>query len=947
MNATSTPSLHVHDLRCEYLVNPLGLEVASPRLSWQLVADQRSALQSAYQIHLTGGQGDLSWDTGKVLSAQSLHIPYSGPELRSRERYTWQVRVWDGADRSSAWSESAWWEMGLLHLADWQARWIEPDWDEDPAAFNPSPYLRTTFMLRERPVAGRIYVTAHGLYEASINGQRVGDAYFTPGYTSYHHRLQYQAYDISGSLQSGENAIGVILGDGWYRGSLGAVSVRNYYGQRLGLLLQLEVSYADGSKQVVVSDEQWQATTGPILQSDLKEGEIYDARLEMPGWDRPGFDASNWSGVRLVDESLENLVTTPEPRVRCKERFVPVEILTTPAGETVVDMGQNFSGVVQIRVSGPTGTTIRLQHSETLDKDGNFTLAYLGAEPLFPAPSQAVSYILKGGGEEVYTPHFTVHGFRYVKVEGFPGTPARENFTGIALYSDLPETGAFTCSDPRINQLQQNILWSQKSNFLEIPTDCPTRERSGWTGDAQIYAPTGSFLMQTAGFFAKWLKDLAAEQEPGGKVPLMIPSPDLNEENRMKQLELLKKLVPELNRDPIEFLKGAAGWGDAAVMLPWTLYQVYDDQRILEEQYTSMKAWVEYQRQQAQDKYKPEGYTAPRYREREPLEYESYLWDTNYHWGEWLEPNDPVLMLLFGEQTPEVQQIISAPHIATAYFAHSTHLLAETARVLSKEADAREYSALAAKIKHAFITEFVKDDGHITPEKQASYVRALAFDLVPEQLRPAVTQRLVELVQEAGTHLGTGFLSTPYLCSVLAQNDHLDLAYALLTQDTRPSWLYAITKGATTIWEFWDGIDEEGNLRGSLNHYSYGAIGNWLYQAVAGLVPGKPGYRHIRFQPQPGGGLTFASATYQSLYGEIATGWQIDGERFHLTVTVPANTTATVVIPARLGTQVTEGGVALEFAAGIDGVRREQKGTSIEIGSGTYMFTTIPVAELS
>jgi len=728
-------------------------------------------------------------------------------------------------------------------------------------------------------------------------------------------------------LQIGENAIGVVLGDGWYRGGIGVYSHRNVYGERLGLLLQLHVLYADGSEQIVCSDQRWKASTGPIVKSDLKAGEIYDARLEMPDWNRAKFDASNWQGVRIAHYGLENLVATIGPPVRRKEHIVPVQVLRTPAGETVIDMGQNFSGIVQLKVRGPAGTTIRLCHGEALDKHGNFTMEHLALGSALPPPAQEVYYTLKGDGEEVYTPSFTTHGFRYVKVEGFPGIPTRENFAGIALYSDLPETGAFHCSEPLLNQLQHNILWSQKSNFLEIPTDCPTRERAGWTGDAQIFVATGSFLMQTAGFFSKWLKDLAAEQEANGMVGNVVPSSEMGRQPEKWNLILL--------------LNGAAGWGDAAVIVPWTLYQCFGDQQILEQQYTSMKAWVEYERQQAQNKYAPRGYTAPRYLEREPLTHERYLWDTNYHWGEWLEPNDPVPGLLSSDWTAETRQILSAPHIATAYFACSARLLAQAAQVLGKEEDVREYSALHQQIKAAYMAEFVEDNGRLRPDRQSSYVRALAFDLLPEQLRAPAMQRLIELIREAGTHLGTGFLSTPYLCPVLGGNEQLNLAYALLMQDTPPSWLYAVKKGATTIWESWDGIDEEGNPHHSLNHYAYGAIGNWLYQAVAGIAPGAPGYRHTLFQPQPAAGLTFASATYQSLYGTIATSWQIDGERFQLTVTVPANTTATVIIPARLGRQITEGGVTLESAEGIHGVRREQKATAIEISSGMYTFTAI------
>lgn len=929
MHEISTSSLRMQNLLCEYQRNPLGIESQEPRLSWQLASEQRGAAQFAYQVQVNDHQGEL-WDSGKVLSAQSLHIPYRGPALRSRQRCTWRVRVWDDQDRPSAWSEPGWWEMGLLQAADWQARWIEPAWEEDPAVFNPSPYLRASFTLHPRRVSAHLYVTAHGLYEAFLNGRRVGDAYFTPGYSSYHHNLYYQIYDVSDLLQDSENVAGVILGDGWYRGSLGVASQRNTYGQRLGLLWQLVVSYADGSEQIAASDERWRATTGPLLSSDLKAGEVYDARLEMPGWDQPGFDDSHWQGVRIAAYSLENLVATSVPPVRRKERFVPVAILATPAGETVVDMGQNFSGVVQLRINGPAGTTVRLQHGEALDKDGNFTMDHLAIEPMFPAPPQIVSYTLRGGGEEVYTPSFTVHGFRYVKVEGFPGRPTPENFTGIALYSDLPLTGTFTCSDPRLNQLQHNILWSQKSNFLEVPTDCPTRERAGWTGDAQIYAPTGSFLMQTSEFFRKWLRDLAAEQAPGGKVPLIIPS-----------VEGMESSLPRL----VTLLDGSTGWGDAAVIIPWTLYQVYGDQRILEEQYASMKAWVNYQRRQARDKYQPQGYTAPRYREREPLEHERYLWDTSYHWGEWLEPGDPVPGLLSGELTPEVAQILSAPHIATAYFAYSARLLAEAAHILGNEEDVREYRALFEKVRQAFITEFVEEDGRVRPEKQSSYVRALAFDLLPEHLRPAATRRLVELIQEAGTHLGIGFLSTPYLCPVLGDNGHLDLAYALLLRDTPPSWLYAVKKGATTIWEAWDGIDEEGNPHHSLNHYSYGAIGNWLYQVVAGLAPGAPAYKHVLFHPRPGGGLTGASATYQALSGTISCSWQLTGgsdtPTFTVTVTLPANTTATVCIPAYLGNQVTEQGRPLAGIEGVVSARQEQNAMCIEVGSGTYTFTAV------
>jgi alpha-L-rhamnosidase len=520
MNSRSTGPFLVQDLRCEYWDNPLGIDIVQPCLSWKLTSAQRGVVQSAYQIQVTD-TNDVLWETGKVLSDQSIHVPYGGSALRSGQRCTWRVRAWDGHEQPSAWSEPAWWEMGLLHPSDWQAHWIEPGWQEDPNAQQPYPYLRTTFSVDGPISSARAYITSHGLYELFLNGQRVGDAYFTPGYTSYNRRLQYQTYDITALLQEDENAIGVILGDGWYRGKLGALSQRNTYGECLALLVQLHIRYVNGHEQLVLSDEGWKANTGPIINSDLKDGEVYDAHLEMPGWNKPGFDASQWKGVSVTPYRKDPLVATNGPLVRAHEEITPIALLRTPNGETVVDMGQNFAGVVRFSVQGPAGTTIRLQHGETLDAHGNFSTAHLQV----PQRWQEVRYTLKGDAEEVYTPHFTFQGFRYVKVEGFPGTPRVEQFTGLALYSDLPETGTFECSDPLINRLQQNILWSQKSNFLEIPTDCPTRERTSWTGDIQVFARTGSFLMQTAGFLSKWLQDLAAEQMADGQVANIVPSP--------------------------------------------------------------------------------------------------------------------------------------------------------------------------------------------------------------------------------------------------------------------------------------------------------------------------------------------------------------------------------------------------------------------------------------
>ena len=911
-------------LRCEYHVNPLGIDVLTPRLSWQLSASGRGVAQTACQIQvaaspagLEGGR-DLLWDTGKVATAESLHHTYRGPALRSGQRCFWRVRVWDQDGQPTPWSEAAWWEMGLLSAGDWRARWIEPPWDEDPQVMQPCPYLRTAFTLRGPVAAARAYVTSHGLYEMTLNGLPVTEDIFTPGFTAYHKRLQYQTYDVAALLRPGENALGVILGDGWWRGKVGVFSVRNAYGARLALLLQLRILYEDGSEQWVTTGEGWRATTGPILRSDLKDGEVYDARREMPGWDAPGFDDSDWQAVRIADYGVQNLVAPAGVPVRRHEEFRPVRIIHTPAGETVVDMGQNFAGRVRLRVRGPAGTTIILQHGETLDKAGNFTMKNLEFGQS-GAPQQKVTYTLKGEGEEVYEPRFTFHGFRYVRVEGFPGEPGPDNFTGIAIYSDMVRTGDFDCSDPLINQLQSNIVWSQKSNFLDIPTDCPQRERAGWTGDAQIFARTGSFIMDTAAFFTKWLQDLAVEQHPDGMVTNLVPDAFAKAGGFAARLE------------------GSSGWGDAALIVPWTMYLCFADRRILERQYPSMKAWVDYEARQAAHvhwvrRLEPSYWLSAGRRARQ-----RYIWDTKYQWGEWLEPGTNWLTQGLGMFW---RMAFGDPPVATAYLAFSSGLLARIARLLNMEEDARRYQTLHEQVKAAWVAEFVAADGRIRPDKQASYVRALAFDLLPEALRPLAARRLVELVRRNGNHLGTGFLTTTYLCHVLSRYGYLDVAYDLLNQKTIPSWLYPITKGATSIWESWDGIKPDGSVFASLNHYSYGAVGSWLYQVVAGieLDPEAPGYQHLYIQPQPGGGLSRAGATYESVYGRIASVWERAGGRMRLEVTIPPNTRATVRLPGAQAGQVTESGLPVAGAAGIADVRQQEGATVLEAGSGQYRF---------
>lgn len=920
----------VGHLLTEFLENPLGIDVPRPRLSWQIASQRRGVLQSAYQVQAAPSLADLQagallWDSGKVLSARTQGTPYAGPPLGSRQRLYWRVRAWDQEGHPSVYGEPACWEMGLLQEADWTAEWIETDWEEDAHAFKPSPYYRGSFTLDAPVKTARLYITSHGLYEAWLNDTRVGDQVFTPGYTPYDKMLQYQVYDVAGLLRPGENVLGAILGDGWYRGKVYVSNNRNTYGTRLALLAQLVVVTTEGNTLTFGTGPNWQATTGPILKSDMKDGEIYDARLELEGWGRPG-SAASWKGVRLVQHAKDILVASMGAPVRRKETFQP-SLIRTPKGEQVLDFGQNLAGVVHFKVSGPRGTTVQLLHGEALDRDGNFTqdnLSNFKHNDPAKNPFQMVRYTLKGAGVEEYEPHFSIHGFRYVKVEGWPGQINPADFYSVAIYSDMPVSGSFECSDALINQLHHNVMWSMKSNFLDLPTDCPQRERAGWTGDAQIFAPSAAFLMDTRAFFGKWLKELIIEQRADGMMGNFVPNPF-----RLAKSGGYGGILAKMD--------GSSGWGDVAVLAPWYLYQAYGDLGMLEAQYESMKAWIGYVQRRASRTNWLKIFDLDFLRDRQRRARRHLIWDTDYQWGEWLEPGE-------GLDTNMVTGVlkrflVGAPVVATAYFAYSTRILAQAAEVLGKIEDAQKYSALAQAIKTAYISEFIGEDGRIEPDRQASYVRVLAFDLAPESLKPAIFGHLVRLVEASGCHIGTGFLSTVFLCEVLAQYGRLDLAYAILNQKTIPSWLYEVTKGATTIWETWEGVKPDGTPSASLNHYSPGAVVNFLHRVVAGINAAEPGYKGITIHPQPGGGLTYARASYASVHGRIACEWQQEARRMEMRVTIPANTRASVTLPGAALEKVMEGSASVAGAPGVAQVIQVGEDVQVEVASGVYLFS--------
>jgi alpha-L-rhamnosidase len=902
----TTATIRPVRLRCEYRTDPLSIDNMPPRLSWALEAEGRGRTQSAYRILVAGNEEDLEaeenllWDSGRVESGRSVGVTYGGEALRSGSRCVWKVRVWDGTDNPSPFGGPAVFEMGLLEHSDWEGAWISlgegPSQDLDPPSgdeyddlgngLDPSPYLRKEFRL-ERPVRrARLYATARGVYELYVNGERVGRDVLAPGWTDYRKRIQYQAYDVTGLLAEGRNVLGAILGDGWYAGFVGFDPKHRgaHYGSRAHLLAQLEVEYEDGTTQTVVSDGSWKSSTGPILYSDLLVGESYDARREMSGWNEPGFDDSTWypAGVEEVEKTL--LLAQPDEGVRVTEEVAAKAVTEPERGVHVFDMGQNIVGWVRLKVQGEAGTEVTLRHAEALNPDGTIYTTNLR----FARATDR--YVLRGGGEEAYEPRFTFHGFRYVEVTGYPGEPPLEAITGRVVHSATPPAGSFECSSPMVNRLQSNIVWGQRDNFLSIPTDCPQRdERLGWMGDAQIFVRTASFNMDIAAFFEKWMVDVEDAQSSEGAFPDVAP------------------LFGE--RSEAFLSRGAPAWGDAGVIVPWTIYKTYDDMRIVERHYDAMGRWMEYLRDANPDLLR-----------RNKM-------GNNY--GDWLSPK--------GAHTPK-------DLLATAYWAYDARLMAEMARVVGRPEDAKRYEDLFEGIKGAFNEAYVAPDGRIKGDTQTCYVVALHMDLLPEELRPAAADHLVAAIEREDWHLSTGFVGVGYLCLVLTETGHSDVAYRLLNNETYPSWGYTIKSGATTIWERWDGWTEENGFQSpnmnSFNHYSLGSVGEWLYRYVAGLDmdPQTAGYGHIVIRPRPGGGLTHARGEYDSVRGRIVSAWSIEGEQFNLGVVIPANTTATVYVPVEGGTGISEGGKPVEQAEGVTVLSLGEGEAVLSVGSGSYEF---------
>jgi alpha-L-rhamnosidase len=839
MSQVSIPRIQIEHLR-----ENLGIGTQQPRLSWQIETTAKDWQQASYEIECISADGQLRGRTDPVESSQSVLADWPFEPLQSREQVSLRVRVWGTDGSESDWSEPIHVEVGLLHPNDWSARFVSPDWEEDTSKSNPAPYLRREFDLRAGIKSARLYITALGVYEAQLNGEVVDDHVLAPGWTVYDQRLRYQTFDVTEMLNEGRNAIGALLGDGWFRGRFGfGGGRRNIYGEKLALLAQLEVQYEDGSSEHIVTDENWRAATGPILMNSIYDGETYDARLEHPSWSLPGFDESKWSGVRYAEWDMESLVAPLGPPVRRTDKAKPVSISQSPSGKTLVDFGQNLVGRVVIRVQGSPGQTVTLRHAEVLEN------GELGTRPLRMAEATD-RYTLRGGGTEIWEPRFTFHGFRYAEVSGWPGELQLDDLEAVVLHSDMERTGWFECSDPLLNRLHENVVWGMRGNFLDVPTDCPQRdERLGWTGDLQVFSPTGAFLYDASGFLQSWLVDLAIEQrKAGGVVPQVIPM-------------IIGRAM------------GGAAWADAATVVPWVLYQRFGDVGILADQFESMRDWVDHVASVAG---------------------ENHLWDTGFQYGDWLDPTAP-------PDNPGQARTDKAI-VASAYFVQSAKLVAQAAEVLGRKDDQQKYLALAAEACEAFVREYVTPSGRLVSDAETAYALALVFDLLPTpEQRQRAGERLAELVRDSGYHIRTGFVGTPVICDALCSTGHHAAAYRLLMQRECPSWLYPITMGATTIWERWDSMLPDGSINPgemtSFNHYALGAVADWMHRTIGGLAPAKPGYRQMEIRPRPGGGLTHSQTRHLTPYGMAECVWKIEAEKFALDVVIPPNTTALVTLP--------------------------------------------------
>ena len=821
----------IRDFLAEYQVNPIGIDRA-PRFSWKLESEKQNILQKAYQIQVCS-DGKAAWDSGYVEEDTSILVPYKGETLKPFTKYRVLLTVWDNTG-DMAQSDISF-ETGILQEA-WQAAWITHTLSSEETA---CPVFTRRFTLEKKVLKARLYTTACGVYEAQLNGNKIGNDFLTPGWTSYHNRLQYQTYDVTEMLAD-TNELRITVGNGWYKSELGFDARPNIYGDRTALLSMLRVEYEDGTIRALGTDESWDVETGAIRYAEIYHGETQDLTKENAKQGKAVlFDAAGKAG-RVSAQEVQP--------IRVTKRFEPVEKIITPNGEVVFDFGQNLTGLVEVKLHALVGDALVIRHAETLDKEGNFYTENLRIARCTD------TYIYEPEMEgSIRMPHFTFHGFRYICVEGAGKDIPASHFTACAIHTDMPRTGYFRTDNKLVNQLQSNIEWGQRDNFLDVPTDCPQRdERLGWTGDAQVFCGTASYNFNTALFFRKWLRDMAVESNAKWGVPHVVPN-ILGDQD------------------------GAAAWSDAATIIPWKTYQVFGDLEALREEYPLMKTWVEFMHSHTS---------------------ENGLWDTGFQYGDWL-----ALDIESGstDRTGGTDKYL----VANAYYAYSTRILRDAAKELGFTEDAEKYDRLLDEIIDAINLEYVTATGRLVSETQTACVVMLYFGLAKPAFRERIRKTLETNINAHHGHLTTGFVGTPYLCHCLTENGLHDLANQIFLKEDFPSWFYAVKKDATTIWERWNSIDENGDFdqsgMNSLNHYAYGSIGSWLYEKVAGIRPAAPGYKKIRIQPTLTKGMTEVEASYESVYGTIKSAVSCKDGTITVDVTIPANTTAVICLPEKQG----------------------------------------------
>ncbi|MGQ4876054.1 MAG: family 78 glycoside hydrolase catalytic domain [Promethearchaeia archaeon] len=914
-----TSNIKISNLRCEYLINPLGIDVKKPRLSWILESNTRNQYQSAYQIIIASksellneNKGDL-WDSGKVKSNDTNQIEYNGKELKSRMFCYWKVRVWDKNDEPSDWSNSAFWSMGLLEKSDWKSKWIGVPPRKRPGLikrrmkkkYYPSPYLRKEFSINKKIKRAILYTSALGEYEFRINGKRVDNRFFAPEWTDYYKKVQYQTYDVTNFLKEGKNAIGAILGDGWFAGDLGPGLVINhsYYGVNLRLIAQLEIEFEDGSSEIIISDDSWKySDNGPIRESDHFLGETYDISKEFYGWDSPDFNDKDWKGVYVedYDDKKPKLVAQMNEPIRIIKEIVPISVSEPKKGVFVFDLGQNIAGFCRIKLNPKnceSNSIIILKHGEILNKDGT-----VFRKNLRRAKARDKYIIGSLHEEREFQPHFTYHGFRYVEIIGLKDgyKPTLDMITGCVVSSSCKIAGSFECSDNSLNKLWNCILWTQIDNLISVPTDCPQRnERMGWMGDAQIFCQTSILNMDMAAFYNKWIKDIRDAQWKNGRYPDFVPYP--------------------YKWGPILRMIGTPAWADCGLIIPWNVYLNYNDKRIIEQHYESAKRFIDYIH----------------------LKNPNLIWrrKRGINYGDWLN-GDKIKVKNYPKKGAAIPKIV----FSTAYFANSTRILAKMADILGKAEEAKFYYELAEKIKNKFIQKFVKKNGKVKGDNQASYALALNFNLIPKKLRANAIKFLLKAIEKYNYRVSTGFCTTLKMMLELVKAGHSEIAFRLLFNRDVPSWFYMIDHGATTIWERWDGLVEnrgvQTNLMNSFNHFTYGSIGEFMYRIILGLNPDDnvSGYKHFIIKPILNRRILFAKGHYNSILGKIAISWKINDNKFSLDLSIPPNSRATVFLPTNKPNDILESGKEIKEISEIKILEKREKYIILKIDSGNYHF---------